>query len=339
MRQDPANSKYLLENQLRTWSELKRRAAANANSTANPGSANLTVSQQHVQLPIASPTIPVRKWGGCQDGCNHQNPAPRRRRNTQVLPDISLPPAADVNNPATKPDGEQRDQTLATQIITTVAATAPISASTASSEHSQLPEAAEVDQSSPESSSKRASGVRDVIGSDKLHLPGRPVTLPIRPGPNPYNHFGRDAGGSLSGAATPAEGLSDVDSDGGLGSNAASSYFLSIKQQRAVPNPSGFQGTKNAPSAHGRGSANGSNEANTNPVREKPRKRPTVQDLQEWAKESGMGAGARADPLGDEADTDEAGSDGDDEEGGRDLDTDEVERNEEEDKSLRGSVY
>ena len=50
MRKNQDNGKYILQNQLRTWSELKKERAA---------------------LPDSP--VPVRKtWGGCPDGCDHE---------------------------------------------------------------------------------------------------------------------------------------------------------------------------------------------------------------------------------------------------------------------------
>ena len=51
MRKNPDNGKYILQNQLRTWSELRKERAA---------------------LPHPESPVPVRKkWGGCPDGCEH----------------------------------------------------------------------------------------------------------------------------------------------------------------------------------------------------------------------------------------------------------------------------
>lgn len=52
MKLNPGSGKYVLQNQLRTWSELKReRASSRASEPQSP--------------------IPMRKrWGGCSDGCS-----------------------------------------------------------------------------------------------------------------------------------------------------------------------------------------------------------------------------------------------------------------------------
>jgi hypothetical protein len=78
MKKDPTNGKYILQNQLRTWTEYKReRLARGSISQPDP------------------PTIPMRrKWGGCPEGCAHDqhnhipNPTLRKppvRQNTADL--------------------------------------------------------------------------------------------------------------------------------------------------------------------------------------------------------------------------------------------------------------
>lgn len=78
MKKDPATGKYVLQNQLRTWTEYKReRLARGSISQPDP------------------PTIPMRrKWGGCPEGCSHDQhnhtpkAAPRKppvRQNTADL--------------------------------------------------------------------------------------------------------------------------------------------------------------------------------------------------------------------------------------------------------------
>ena len=67
MRKNPDNGKYILQNQLRTWSELKKERAS-----------------------IPESPIPVRKkWGGCPDGCDHSSDnlvrRQARRQNTADL--------------------------------------------------------------------------------------------------------------------------------------------------------------------------------------------------------------------------------------------------------------
>ncbi|KAH8723381.1 phosphoglycerate mutase family protein [Phaeosphaeriaceae sp. PMI808] len=82
MKRSENNGKFILQNELRTWSELKRRAAANPTviSTTTSRPTPITAGQLN-----SSPTIPARQWGGCINGCNHDRQNwPRRpmRKNT-----------------------------------------------------------------------------------------------------------------------------------------------------------------------------------------------------------------------------------------------------------------
>lgn len=65
MKLNPDNGKYVLQNNLRTWSELKKEK-------------ELEIQQERASkgldpAPISSePPVPARRrWGGCPDGCNH----------------------------------------------------------------------------------------------------------------------------------------------------------------------------------------------------------------------------------------------------------------------------
>ena len=71
MKLNPDNGKYVLQNNLRTWSELKRERA-NSKTADEP----------------ASP-IPVRKrWGGCHDGVDGDDFARRQRARRQNTVDL-----------------------------------------------------------------------------------------------------------------------------------------------------------------------------------------------------------------------------------------------------------
>lgn len=313
MRQNPSNGKYLLENKLRTWSELKRRAAANnPNATPKP-------------LVPASPSVPVRKWGGCQDGCNHHNAHFPRRQDgdKQHMHDITLPPPAEQPTQSRTEDSKQEASTTDALPAINPATSANLVEIT----------------NSPILTTTTTNTTNDtgrVAKTNTLRLP----TSSIQPFlTSPY---GRDAGGSLSGAATPvdfhsgaatpADGLSDVESDG-----ANNPYFHGANGPKSPINPSGFSGTKNAPTASGRGSLSGSGgQSSPEVVRKVPRRKHTEQELEAWVKESGMGSGKRADRLGDRED------DGDDDGHEQDEEVEDprqLEREEMMDKSIEGSVY
>lgn len=119
MKQSETNKKYILQNELRTWSELKRRAAA-----ANGGEPkSVTPSRTHSQSALtASPTIPIRRWGGCVNGCNHDKQnwpkRPMRKSTMEYLGQPSLPePAAATTTTTTDhpPISEAEDHPVAAQ--------------------------------------------------------------------------------------------------------------------------------------------------------------------------------------------------------------------------------
>lgn len=73
MKLNPDNGKYVLQNNLRTWSELKRERANSKTAADNEP---------------ASP-IPVRKrWGGCHDGVDGDDFARRQRARRQNTVDL-----------------------------------------------------------------------------------------------------------------------------------------------------------------------------------------------------------------------------------------------------------
>ncbi|KAI2866187.1 hypothetical protein CBS147343_5693 [Aspergillus niger] len=76
LKLNPDNGKYVLQNQLRTWSDLRwekeeERQRERAAKGLDP-----------VQPAPAETSVPIRrKWGGCPDGCNH---GVRRRSSLRV---------------------------------------------------------------------------------------------------------------------------------------------------------------------------------------------------------------------------------------------------------------
>lgn len=233
MKQNTDNGKYILENKLRTWSDLKRRNAANqSNGTNGTNGANGTVAPATGPPPpiySESPTLAARRWGGCVHGCNHDKinfPRRTRRQNTADLDKLAALPAPAV----VEPQSEKADNPAGAH------------------EGNEAPASSDVDDT---------PGSSDADSTRKKSTPQAILRL----------HPGRDFGGSQSGAGTPAEGFSD-DSD----------YF-----SRAL--------------------LKGSSHRERSKVRRRNEKT--------WKEESGMGAGARADALGDGDSGEEAGDDDD----------------------------
>ncbi|RKF74599.1 Broad-range acid phosphatase DET1 [Golovinomyces cichoracearum] len=100
MRRDDDNGKYILENRLRTWSELRRERnsaaiAPTENSTTGVSAAMLAPkSEREKETKVSvlknndenkrnSENIPFRQtWGGCPNGCDHGNPHRKRGSST-----------------------------------------------------------------------------------------------------------------------------------------------------------------------------------------------------------------------------------------------------------------
>lgn len=94
--------KYVLDNKLRTWSELKRQKREQA-AREDPQRRN-TLSH-FLSKPKESPHIPVRQWGGCKQGCDHGNDRyPRRVQQTKN--ELSLPPPAAAAKGASNEAGD-----------------------------------------------------------------------------------------------------------------------------------------------------------------------------------------------------------------------------------------
>lgn len=81
MRKDEETGKYALENQLRTWSELRRerQELEDANGTTNgTNGTNGTPNKDAEKLSRSKTFISLRRWGGCPNGCNHRREYKKR---------------------------------------------------------------------------------------------------------------------------------------------------------------------------------------------------------------------------------------------------------------------
>lgn len=270
MKQNTDNGKYILDNHLRTWSELKRQKAAEA-AKSHPQRRN-TLSNFLRQVQ-ESPKLPPVKWGGCPEGCDHRHDKfPRRAENAA---DVHLPPAAETNEAASSVDRTTSGSLTGTSSIVLQPTRIPPSAAAQS-------DSAEAGQST----SKRVGRQQELRPSNKNEL----LTDEL-------------------GTRTPHE-MSDEDEYFSRNDKKDPSKAMAVAARKGNPD-----------------------------------RKPTVEDLQRWVDESGMGRGKKADGLGDVDEDDEDGSDEAVEgefdvaapvESLRGVDLDEAERK---DKSLRESVY
>lgn len=74
MNKQPSG-KYVLENKLRTWSELRRERALKKEKEKEKGTGTPTSKDSNkldkALVNSASPIVAPRRWGGCPNGCTH----------------------------------------------------------------------------------------------------------------------------------------------------------------------------------------------------------------------------------------------------------------------------
>lgn len=293
MKQSPSNGKYILQNELRTWSEFKRRASALASQNGSTTSMSTTAKgPPPPPQPYSSPTIPIRRWGGCANGCNHDKISFPRRTRRQNTADLNLPPPAANNEKDDNPVTSQEANQIPIIAEPSQSASKPTPRKPTVVPQPPMPEMpftpaspndASNDASSGEDEGDRSSEAEEASMSiPRAHQHPVPHAASIMR----YLHPGRDFGGSMSGTGTPAEGLSD-DSD----------YFPAMHTLTMTPGKSASGvvngGGKLKPRATSRLRGR---------EREKSRERKAAtrkMSEAEWVAESGMGLGARADALGD----------------------------------------
>ena len=94
LKQD--SGKYILESELRTWSDYKR-LRKEEEARRNPLRRNTLSAFLHHPQPEKSPSITGRKWGGCPEGCDHKDHDHGKQNDNET----KLPPsAADAKQPA-----------------------------------------------------------------------------------------------------------------------------------------------------------------------------------------------------------------------------------------------
>ena len=194
MKKDAENGKYILQNQLRTWTEYKRERQARG-----------SISQ------VEPLSIPMRrKWGGCPEGCSHDQhnhtpkPAPRKppvRQNTADLfndenePIARMPPRLASGSPLS---------TGRTDSAATIRPGSDNSQPTTSLDKTGDKGVARVDQ---EFSDTANGSSPDRISFSKLSLSQARLQRPSL-----LSLGGRDGGGSKSGAAS-ATSNSDLEEE------------------------------------------------------------------------------------------------------------------------------
>ncbi|KAI9659229.1 MAG: hypothetical protein M1831_003811 [Alyxoria varia] len=334
MKRNPESHKFILQNELRTWSELKRRAAAEREKPGKGG---------HEQEHTKSPPAPRKRWGGCPDGCNHEDdeyPKRFKRMNTKDV----VPAQATSEHHSEKKSPVARETTHTSP--TSISSKRPNQTNTTF----QRLRAEEDDEAFPRPS--YPSNHSRTQPGDALHDGTTTQANKTRPKPPPsfrrpatgastsdddtidasrnlqptWLEAGRDFGGSTSGVATPADIGSDT---GDEPSSTAANRAIPADVDPAFALRQNRKRRQKASADYGFPTAEtGPDDAQENDT---DSNRDTDRNENKWINESGMGTGARADALGDQSEDE----DGDDEaKNSRDISEDEKR-----DKSLRGSVY
>ncbi|WEW55037.1 hypothetical protein PRK78_000465 [Emydomyces testavorans] len=110
MKQNVDDGKYILQNHLRTWSELKiqrdlEKQKERAVREATFGSDLASMSP----VTIGSPTPIRRKWGGCPDGCNH-GLKPQKKKTSLLLQKEVYKVASEESTTDDQPQQAQKEQ-------------------------------------------------------------------------------------------------------------------------------------------------------------------------------------------------------------------------------------
>jgi hypothetical protein len=314
MRKKEDSGKYILENNLRTWSELKRErlAAAAAKEKSNPSSPSTAtaVSEKDKEKEkkllggagesgsnnagTMSP-IPVRKkWGGCPNGCDHGKHAYRKENSMHAMqlngkpssssPITSEPSSLPFRRPARRwqSSSDEDEDDPRGRLGPTV----------------DVQKSLDEVVSSPDGTPSFIS-VEDRLRS-RLKSPRNDLLL--------VKTAGRDFGGSASGNTSQAGSDTEFSAEEDARKRLAKGKLLGIES---------LMGKSGGP-GHGRGAMNGKG----------------------FREESGMGRGALADALGDQSDVgSDAGSEAEPELSSEVLPELKDLREEKRDKSIRGSVY
>lgn len=277
MKQSENNGRYILENELRTWSELKRRAAKEGSATS-PTPTSSRATPLSVASPAglsSSPTIPTRRWGGCVNGCNHDKVNyPRRpmRKNTmefQGSQSQQIPPPATGTMETL--DSEKEDHPAAApESDTTPVINEPTPGKLSRKQSTKIPSELPLPPTSPNDASNDTSSSEAGDATSSI--------------PRPHQH-------AQPKSAAILRHLRPLERGSGEGFSDDSDYFPGMQH---IHHSTGHRKLLRASSKQRQHS--------------KERKLARRQTEQSWKEESGMGTGARTDRLGDgETTSDESG--------------------------------
>lgn len=305
MRKQEESGKYILENKLRTWSELRKERALlkEKEEKEEKGKTEVEGNQEKPTKDAKAGTllersktfIVTRRWGGCPNGCNHKSHYQRR----DDLEALRLTDESNANSNGTV-NGHSRRQSPA-PVRRPVKRCEQGYTSDEGTDGDGRPPDIDVIRSRQEVVSSPDGTPSFISAEDRL-----------RSMISPHLHVGRDFGGTYSGHTSTAG--SDTDSSEEEGHRPEIAIVTVKAKVGAVPKDDGSGATSGSISSSANGHANG----NTTPG---------TQDGQ--SDEEGLRRGARANRLGDTNSIDL----------GSEADEDDLARAEREDKSIQGSVY
>lgn len=301
MRKQEESGKYILENKLRTWSDLRKERAQlkdKEEKEKTEAEGNQEKSTKDVKtsslLERSKTFIVTRRWGGCPNGCNHKSHYQKR----EDLEALRLRDETAANGDGVA-NGHSRHQSPAP---------------------GRRPKRIEQGYSSDENNDNRPPQID--VNRSRQEVVSSPDGTPsfisaedrLRSMISPHLHVGRDFGGTYSGRTSIAGSDTDSSEEEGHRPQTAS---ITTKVKVATTTNGDCNGTNG--SHNGVISGNGITNGSTAPLSKE----------EELAEKDGMRQGARANRLGDAHSSDL----------GSEADEDDLARAEKDDRSIRGSVY
>lgn len=341
MKRHEDSGKYVLQNQLRTWSELKRAADEERRAKGLPP------EPEPEPAAVTSTGEPAAKqWGGCPEGCTHEHdhyPLRERRKTTagQSLETShsshgATQPSTSTTTTQPEPDTHPSPKATPADLLFRAEEDSEAFPLDHGSQSHPIRESYHAWDASAEGPNVSSVNVPNVAerGTDNDATPL--ASLFFKPAGPHWLRSGRDFGGSESGAPTPAAGVGGESADYGFPTSTSKSPRSLHARVLSSGSNSGGGGVVLGPGEGGSGSRAGPH-SQTNDrrgeresERENENEQPSEAQRAEWVAQSGVGTQTR---VADRLDT--GGVDDDDSSDG----TGGLAAAEKRDRSLRGSVY
>jgi hypothetical protein len=218
MRKEGESGKYVLENQLRTWSALRRERAAlkqKEEEESKHGSAHSHSNgsvKEHAKLEKAasSPVIAQRRWGGCPNGCNHD-------KNFKIRSGLMDLVKRDGVNVYPKDSGSPKASSPATNGSPTVPHLAQRRPTARRFQSSGTDDGDNDDDATPLANPSHVMPPMIDVTKAREEIVSSPDATPsfisanarLRSPNGPFLHVGRDGGGTYSGHTSDADSSED----------------------------------------------------------------------------------------------------------------------------------